>query len=213
MLVVDSVWSLLCQYIFHPSVIHPNRTIQPSSCGYLPPYFCSCHSLRKVITCFNPSCLSSMLFAWFCLFHCTFKKNFFHPSVLVCVCVSACELSCFSRVWLCATLWTVAPRLLWPWDSPGKNTGAGCHALLQRIFPTQGLNLHLLCFLCWQAGYLPLALPGKPSLLLHQFNLYFYHNMSFLLPLKLFKVREYLKMRYFTRHWKFKEKQEFIPAL
>ena len=25
-------------------------------------------------------------------------------------------------------------------DSPGKNTGVGCYALLQRIFPTQGLN-------------------------------------------------------------------------
>ena len=29
-------------------------------------------------------------------------------------------------------------------DSPGKNTGVGCHALLQGIFPTQGLNPHLL---------------------------------------------------------------------
>ena len=29
------------------------------------------------------------------------------------------------------------------WDSPGKNTGVGCHALLQGIFPTQGLNLGL----------------------------------------------------------------------
>ena len=28
-------------------------------------------------------------------------------------------------------------RLLCPWDSPGKNTGVGCHALLQGIFPTQ----------------------------------------------------------------------------
>ena len=28
--------------------------------------------------------------------------------------------------------------LLCPWDSPGKNTGAGCCALLQGIFPTQG---------------------------------------------------------------------------
>ena len=27
-----------------------------------------------------------------------------------------------------------------PWDSPGKNTGVGCHALLQGIFPIQGLN-------------------------------------------------------------------------
>ena len=25
-------------------------------------------------------------------------------------------------------------------DSPGKNTGVGCHVLLQRIFPTQGSN-------------------------------------------------------------------------
>ena len=25
-------------------------------------------------------------------------------------------------------------------DSPGKNTGVGCHAVLQGIFPTQGLN-------------------------------------------------------------------------
>ena len=29
------------------------------------------------------------------------------------------------------------------WDSPGKNTGVGCHALLQEIFPTQGSNLGL----------------------------------------------------------------------
>ena len=29
-------------------------------------------------------------------------------------------------------------------DSPGKNTLMDCHALLQRIFPTQGLNLGLL---------------------------------------------------------------------
>ena len=27
-----------------------------------------------------------------------------------------------------------------PGDSPGKNTGMACHALLQGIFPTQGLN-------------------------------------------------------------------------
>ena len=31
-----------------------------------------------------------------------------------------------------------------PWDLPGKNTGVGCHFLLQGIFPTQWSNLHLL---------------------------------------------------------------------
>ena len=35
-------------------------------------------------------------------------------------------------------------RLLCPWDFPGKNTGVGCHFLLQGIFPTQELNLGLL---------------------------------------------------------------------
>ena len=43
-------------------------------------------------------------------------------------------------------------RLLCPWDSPGKNTGVGCHALLQGIFPTQGWNSHLLRLLHWQEG-------------------------------------------------------------
>ena len=31
-------------------------------------------------------------------------------------------------------------KLFCPWDSPGKNTGVGCHAFLQGIFPTQGSN-------------------------------------------------------------------------
>ena len=50
-------------------------------------------------------------------------------------------------------------RLLCPWNFPGKNTGVGCHFLLQGIFLTQGSNLGLLH---WQAGSLPLAIPGKP---------------------------------------------------
>ena len=39
-------------------------------------------------------------------------------------------------------------RLLCPWDPPGKNTGVGCHAFLQGIFPTQEQNPCLL--LCRQ---------------------------------------------------------------
>ena len=53
--------------------------------------------------------------------------------------------------------------LLCPWDSPDRNTGVGCHALLQGIFPTRGSNLHLLHLLHWQAGSSPLAPPGKPN--------------------------------------------------
>ena len=31
-------------------------------------------------------------------------------------------------------------RLLWPWNSPGKNTGVDCYSLLQGSFPTSGSN-------------------------------------------------------------------------
>ena len=53
-------------------------------------------------------------------------------------------------------------RLLCPWDFSGKNTGVGCHALLQGIFPNQGSNLHLLCLLHWQTSSLSLVPPRKP---------------------------------------------------
>ena len=48
-------------------------------------------------------------------------------------------------------------------DSPGKNTGVGCYALLQGIFWTQGWNPCLLHLLHWLEGYLPLMLPGKST--------------------------------------------------
>ena len=54
----------------------------------------------------------------------------------VCVCVCVC-------VWHMWPLWPhglQSARLLCPWDSPGKNTGVGCHFLLQGIFLTQGSN-------------------------------------------------------------------------
>ena len=56
-------------------------------------------------------------------------------------------------------------RLLCPWNSPGKNTGAGSHSL-QRIFLTQGLNLCLLLLLHWQVDSLPLSHLGSLSTIL-----------------------------------------------
>ena len=50
------------------------------------------------------------------------------------------SLSCIP---LFATPWTVAHQAPL-WVSPDKNTGAGCHVLLQGIFPTQGSNPGLL---------------------------------------------------------------------
>ena len=68
------------------------------------------------------------------------------------------------------TLWPYGlqpARHLCPWDSLGKNTGVGCHAL--QIYKTQGLNLHLSCLLHWQVGSSPLVPRGKP-ILYYQFS-------------------------------------------
>ena len=51
-------------------------------------------------------------------------------------------------------------RLLHPWDSPGMNTGMGCHFLLQGISPTQESNLPLLH--CRQILY-RLSYEGSPK--------------------------------------------------
>ena len=58
------------------------------------------------------------------------------------------ELSHSVMLELFVILWMVNPQApLCPWNFPGKNTGVGCHFLLQGIFLIQGLNpclLHLL---------------------------------------------------------------------
>ena len=51
------------------------------------------------------------------------------------------------------------PRLLCPWAFLGKNTGVGCHALLQGIFPTLGIESGTQT---WQANSSPSRPPGKP---------------------------------------------------
>ena len=49
-------------------------------------------------------------------------------------------------------------------DSPGKNTGGGCHALLQGIFPTQEFNPGIKPRSpILQADSLPSGPPGKPK--------------------------------------------------
>ena len=58
-------------------------------------------------------------------------------------------------------------RLLYPWNSPGKNPGVGCHSLLQGIFPTQGLNPGLLN--CRQILY-HLKYLGNPSVACYVIN-------------------------------------------
>ena len=85
-------------------------------------------------------------------------------------------LSC---VRLFATPWSVACQDPCRWDVPGKNTGMGCHFLLQGI-STQELNLRLLYR---QADSLPLSHQGNPKEKMVSFKLYTepYHFIYFLI--------------------------------
>ena len=81
-------------------------------------------------------------------------------------------------------------RLFCPWNFPSKNSGVGCHFLLQGIFPTQELNPHLLCFLHWLVDSFPLSHLGSPS------NIY----INFFVCSKLVEVMEF-QLSYF-KSWK-----------
>ena len=71
------------------------------------------------------------------------------------------------------------PSGLCPWDSPGKNTGMGCHALLQGILPTQGSNPGLLhsrqifftIWASWEAHNKTLAFLSEKAMATHSSTL------------------------------------------
>ena len=95
-----------------------------------------CWLLSGCLWLYPVDCQSTIHFNWrpfpfhsFPLSYCTFH----------CVCVHAKSLlSCLT---LCNPMNPMEPtRFLCPWNYPGKNTGVGCHFLLQEIFPTQGWN-------------------------------------------------------------------------
>ena len=86
--------------------------------------------------------------------------------ISTCLCAKSLQ-SCPS---LCYPADFSPPRSLCPWDCPGKNTGVGCHGLLQGIFPTQGSNPRLLRLLhcrqilyCWAPGKVQSLLVLAPT--------------------------------------------------
>ena len=89
------------------------------------------------------------------------QRQVFRSQVFSCICYRAFweELE-FNNFWpilkgsgsICVLSRSVVSKFLWPpwptrllgpWDFPGKNTGVGCHFLLQGIFLTQGWNTSL----------------------------------------------------------------------
>ena len=70
------------------------------------------------------------------------RKTYTYAFNTHCVCV--CVLATQSHLTLCNSMDCSPPGSSVHGDSPGKNTGVGCHSLLQGIFATQGLNPGLL---------------------------------------------------------------------
>ena len=64
-------------------------------------------------------------------------------------------------------------RLLCPWDSPGKNTGVGSHALLQGNLPDPGIEPESPAL---QADSLPSESPGKPYIYILYTPIYILYN-------------------------------------
>ena len=73
------------------------------------------------------------------------------------------RLECAKLLQSCPALCnTMEPaRLLCPWDSPGKNTEVGCHALPPRDLPDPGIEP---ASPAWQADSLPLSHQGSDPL-------------------------------------------------
>ena len=105
--------------------------------------------------------------AWHLLILSSFLPQIFleTSSVGHCSCLSflvlrgcVCAKSLQSYPTLCDPMDCSSPG----WGFSGKNTGVGCHALFQGIFPTQVSNPNLLRLLHWQATSLPVSPPAKP---------------------------------------------------
>ena len=74
-------------------------------------------------------CFAYLIFSNITAVKMYFKKSSPQRSLSKTLCHAM--LSHFSRVRLCVTPQMAATRLPCPWDSPGQNTGVGCHFLLQ----------------------------------------------------------------------------------
>ena len=120
---------------FLPIVVFQSKNVKSSHCG--------CQDLLVLSTTSLFIFLSYHLCAYY-LYDCTAVMSL---CVHVCVCV-------FSYVWLFATPWTVAHWASLFMEFSKQEYWSMLRFLLQEIFPTQGLNLHLLRLLHWQVGSL-----------------------------------------------------------
>ena len=112
---------LLCATCYESLTVSTHRTVTNTA-------FCFCPydiSLEDV-----PAPLVSLLRFACCVLHelsVLYKYHSEAPNVCVCVCMLVAQ----SCPILCDPMGCIPPGFLCPWIFPGKNTGVGCHSLLQ----------------------------------------------------------------------------------
>ena len=90
------------------------------------------------------------------------------PQARVCMYVCVCLHACVHTLshWIMSNSlqpYGLQPaRLLCSWNSPGKNTGASCHFLLQGIFPDPGIEPTFLASPALAGRFFTTEHPGKP---------------------------------------------------
>ena len=130
--------------------------------------FCQLIPIPKLLPSgFSPTTLSDLMCSgtklwWFPIYTVSWVYPFFHFKCLLHMC--ACSVMSSSL----QLPWTVSCQAPLSIGSSSKNTGVGCHLLLQGVFLTQGSNPHLLCLWQWQMDSLPLSHLG--NLLLIELN-------------------------------------------
>ena len=121
-IVLDVYTSHSCRCLSTVCLIHSSLLDPSSHCNSPSFLFCQCSNL------------------FVCVFLIGFtdtapRRSVFCVYETLCVCSVTSLMS--DPLWP-RGLWPA--RLLCPWDSPGKNTGLGCHALLHMIFLSQGIK-------------------------------------------------------------------------
>ena len=102
----------------------------------------------------------------------------------ICYVTGAYSCSCVKSLHSCLTLRDTVDlsppesRLLCPWDSPGKNTGVGCHFLLQGNLPGPGVKLTFLSSPALAGGFFTTK-PRRKSTVSNDFGQMICHGSSF----------------------------------
>ena len=126
-------------HLFIPTLTPTPGNINSATLSTVLP-FTDCHTIEHTV-CTISNWLLYLSNTHLSLFHVFSSLD----SSFICVCVCMCIFMCvLSHVQLFVTPMDYSLPGSSPRNFPGKNAGAGCHFLFQRIFPSQRSNLHLL---------------------------------------------------------------------